>query len=88
MSYWILTRTGKIISRTTVQNLSSTETDRLHIVAQINDFNIELDKKLGDRQYIDTNEDFVSFISEDVPDPIEEVNQHQHIKTGEEPYQE
>ena len=88
MSYWILTSTGQVISRTTVQHLSSTEADRPHIVARINDFQINIDKKLGDQQYIDTNEDFVLFVSKDVLDPIEEVNQHQHVKTGEEPYQE
>ena len=88
MSYWILTNTGQVISRTTVQHLSSTEADRPHIVQRINDYHIELDKKLGDQEYIDSNKDFVSFISKDVPDPSEEENQHQHIIMGEEPYQE
>ena len=32
MSYWVLTNTGKIISRTTVQHLSTTEADMPHIV--------------------------------------------------------
>ena len=68
MSYWILTETVKVISRTTVQHLASTESDRPHIVQQVNDFHQELDKKLGDDQYVDTSDDFESFINEDVPE--------------------
>ena len=47
MSYWILTSTGQVISQTTVQHLTSTKVDRPHIVARINNYHIDLDKKLG-----------------------------------------
>lgn len=80
MSYWILPATGKPISRTTVQHLTSNEADRPHIIQQINDYHQELDKKLGDEHYINSSEDFEVFLNEDVP----EIDRQ--VRENEEPY--
>ena len=53
---------------------------------QIKNYHIVLDKKIGDKPYIDTDEDFESFVSKDVPNHFEEENCQQSNIIGEERY--
>ena len=72
MCYWILTSTGKVIARTTVQHITSDESKRDEIVQKINEYHRELDLQLGDDQYVDNSDGFDNFINEDVPDPADD----------------
>jgi hypothetical protein len=84
MCYWILTNTGQVVARTTVQHITKTEIMREGIMNQIRAFHHELDSKIGDDQYIDNDSDFSTFLNDDVPDP-DIVDPYRNPK--EEPFQ-
>ena len=69
MCYWILTNTGQVVARTTVQHITKTEIMKEDIMDQIRAFHHELDSKIGDDQYIDNDSNFSTFLNDDVPDP-------------------
>ena len=86
MCHWILTSTGRVISRTTVQHLTEDELRNQDIMQEIREYHTEIDKSLGDNQYIDNDQEFSSFLNKDVPDPIEEIYNPSY-PPSEEPYQ-
>ena len=87
MCYWILAESGKVIACTTVQHITLDESKQEETVKRINDYHTKLDSKLGNDQYIDTSNNFVSFINKDIPDDDERSNDDGHLAPGEEPYQ-
>ena len=47
LSYWILTITGNVLSRTTVQHITKTEVDTESIKIKIQNFDEAINKRLG-----------------------------------------
>ena len=86
MCYWILTSTGRVISRTTVQHLTEDEVHNQDIMQEIREYHTELNKSLGGNQYIDNDQEFSSFLNKDVPPPVEEIYNPSY-PSYEEPYQ-
>ena len=84
MCYWILTQTGQIVSRTTVQHVTKEEVLRDDIIRQIQKYHDDLESKIGDKQYVDNSADFDTFVNDDVPDPEEE---DPYLNPNEEEYQ-
>ena len=58
MSYWILSREGRIMSRTTVQRVTNLELTTEENVLQIKEYNTMISTKVGDAtQFVDDSKD-------------------------------
>ena len=51
MSYWILTKAGKIISNTTVQHVIQTDFEDMETKAMIDEFNTSVNEWLNDENF-------------------------------------
>ena len=77
LCYWVLTSKGTVLSRTTVQHVTTDETRDINIAAKISGHKESLDKQLSDPQYISNNEDFKGFIMDDyLPANVNEQAMH------------
>ena len=69
LCYWVLTNTGKVLSRTTVQHLTKDETANPEVQSEIREFHAELSQHIGTDQY-----DYDDSISDFVHDDIEAID--------------
>mmetsp|Transcript_15996 Transcript_15996/g.23839 ORF Transcript_15996/g.23839 Transcript_15996/m.23839 type:complete len:1130 (+) Transcript_15996:7540-10929(+) len=65
LCYWILTDKGTVLSRTTVQHVTTDEMKDASIADKISMYRNNLDGSLSDPQYISTESDFEGFIMDD-----------------------
>ena len=45
MSYWVLTQTGTVISRTTVQRITNLEKETDEVKQSVNEFDVEINRR-------------------------------------------
>ena len=65
LCYWILTDTGKVLSRTTVQHLTQAEVRDPEIQESIRQFHMKLDAAIGEGQY-EYDDEITDFVNDDV----------------------
>ena len=58
LCYWILNDIGTILSRTTVQHVTQDEIANTNIMNRIQDYYKNLEKVIGDDQYVSTEPEF------------------------------
>ena len=80
MSYWVLTRTGAVISRTTVQRITNLEKETDEVRASINEFDVEISRRFKEEEDLTYDgakpnpEDWSEYFEND-PDFQEEFDQ-------------
>lgn len=86
LCYWVITDKGTILSRTTVQHLTSDEIKQPDIKSQVHQFHENLDKILGDDQYTSDDLD-IDFVHDDVKATVgyDEVNEGNYMGLEESP---
>lgn len=73
MCYYILTKKGKVISRTTVQHVTNLEAQTTEIKQMIEAVDKSIHTKLNDNNFISPNEENVTSYVEDIPGDDEQV---------------
>ena len=73
LCYWILSNTGKVIARTTVQHITKQEATKSYIQQSICDYHISMNKAIGDDEFVTALDGMTNFINDDVDvDKIED----------------
>ena len=73
LCYWILSNTGNVIARTTVQHITKQEATESYIHQSIRDDHISMNKAIGDDEFVTALDGMTNFINDDVDvDKIED----------------
>lgn len=75
LCYWILTSSGNIVARTTVQHLTEEELKLDETKSKLDQYNASIQRFLGDDGYITDMDGFAHFINDDEPDQYEDQGQ-------------
>ena len=67
LCYWVLTESGKVIARTTVQHMTTTDLSTDENKAKVEVFTERITKILGDDNYVNEQSELEQFVNEDVP---------------------
>lgn len=76
MCYWILTKKGTVIARTTVQHVTDLEAQTTDIKKMIDDLDIDIKERLNDENFIGVDPDTGMFYAED----ILQENEHEMVE--------
>ena len=66
LCYWVLTITGKVVARTTVQHATTNEVSKPVIKNVIRDFHNEMNNLIGSDEFVSDLEGMDNFINDDV----------------------
>jgi hypothetical protein len=71
LCYWILSASGRVLARTTVQHVTLDDVARDEVKAKMKEYNDELNNITGDGNCVVNDDGFQNFINEDMPDPYD-----------------
>ena len=85
LCYWILTKAGKVLARTTVQHVTEQEQAEPAITAKIQEFRLIVEQRLDDTNFVDWESKGPGFL-EDVEEPVEDDTQVKGVIPTDEEY--
>jgi hypothetical protein len=71
LCYWILSKSGRILARPTVQHVTTEDMTSNDVQHKMEEYNRELKNIVGDENLIMNEDGFHNFINEDLPDPFD-----------------
>ena len=88
LCYWILSDTGKVVARTTVQHITRQEAAKPDVQQSIRDYHVSMNKAIGDDDFVTDLDGMTSFINDDVEDvDVDKIEEDDILEWMEEKYQ-
>ena len=85
LCYWILSDTGKVVARTTVQHITKQESAKPDVQQTIRDYHVSMNKAIGSDDFVTDLDGMTNFINDDVD--VDKVEDDDILDWLEEKYQ-